>query len=139
MNTFPLRLFAATAAVLIASVIIAASVLLVGYVSYVALTGVTGPAVAGLLTALGGCAFAAAIVLVARRLLPSRGPMARPVPRGEQLAVNDRQLAELGGVLGSALAAFVRARPYEAAAGSLVTGFALGASPRLRALLRDLM
>lgn len=142
MSGFPVRMAVALVAALIASILAAASLILAGAVFYEALLGIATPAVAGIVTSFVGLAVAAGVMLIGRAVMTGgRDTATRSAKQAamDGLSSQDKMIAELGGLVGAELAALIRSHPHETAAGSLAAGFALGASPRLRGFLRNLL
>lgn len=104
--------------------------------AYLALLEVTAPWLAALATGAGALLLALLIVLAARLLARAKRA---PAPRREEPGAAQRLAGELGGILGVELGAATRAHAPTVLAVSLLAGVAVGASPRLRRLLLDLV
>jgi hypothetical protein len=140
--------YVAQAVVLSASLLLAAILLVVGVgffgaAVYFALREEFSQPIAALLTGVCGVLLAAIVVLAG--LLISRATRSasrrKEVLRAEQPApANVRGIAaDLGIVAGEEFAKLARTHAYGTLAASLVAGIAVGASPGLRRLLRDLL
>jgi hypothetical protein len=106
------------------------------FAGYQALLEVAPPPLAALGTGL--VALAAAVLLVAVGRAAVRGARP-PAPQGEQNAGSiEHAAAEMGGLAGAQMASLARANPLSAMAVSLLAGFAVGLSPRLRKTLLDI-
>ena len=109
---------------------------------YFALGALLAPPMAALATGL--CLlFAAAVVILLGRLgarLLGTSRRQRHSRRASTASKGARGgAADLGDLVGEQFAAFARARPHSTVVASLLAGFAVGASPGLRRLLRDLI
>jgi hypothetical protein len=143
MGNFSLRLTIMIVSIFVASLIAGGVVALLGGTLYIALRDATTPLVAGLITAAAGLTTAFG-VMVGGHILSRRnsGSQPRSLFSGQNLSnLSDKEklLADLGGLAGMELVALIRSRPRETVAASLLAGFALGASPRLRGLLRSFL
>jgi hypothetical protein len=126
------------AALLIAAILIVVAVGFCGAALYFALREALTPAMAALATGLTGLVLALVIVLIGRLA----GCMIAKSKRRQQAArpAGARGLAaDLGLIAGEELAALARSHTHATLAASLVAGIAVGASPGLRRLLRDLL
>ncbi|TVR82481.1 MAG: hypothetical protein EA405_06820 [Rhodospirillales bacterium] len=122
--------------ILIALVILVAGIGMLGAAIYLAVTTVAPPATAALVTGLA--ALAAAIVFAASAALIAGGGRRRRPRRDEkEAALGNDAAAELGRLAGARVHAALRTRPWVGPAVALAAGFAYGASPALRRLLRD--
>jgi divalent metal cation (Fe/Co/Zn/Cd) transporter len=133
------RLAATIASFLAATLVVIAAFGFLCYAAYLALLEIASPPLAALGAGLGALAFAILIVLVGR--LPGRARRNRARRRDTDEDAGDaRTLAgELGGTLGVQLGAVTRAHTPTVLTVSLLAGVAVGASPRLRKLLLDLV
>ena len=138
-----LQTYIAQAAVAAVSILLAAVLLIVGAgffaaSAYFAFCLVLKPPLAALVTGLAALLVACASFLLgqlARKML-GRSRRRRLAARAPE---STRGLAAaLGGLAGEELAALARSHVGGTLAASLVAGFAFGASPSLRRLLRDL-
>jgi hypothetical protein len=124
-------LMAATIVLLVAAAFLAGAL-------FLALRDVMSGPLAALVTGLAGVLVAALIALVGgltmRRSKPARAEGQSRAPVEAQ-----RLAGELGGIIGEEMASLARTHARGTAIASLLAGFAVGASPRLRRLLRDLL
>ena len=89
-------------------------------------------------TALAAFLFAAIVLLIARGVCAIA--VRRTRRKGNRNSIDASRLAALfGDTLGSEFAAFAAAHPETTAIGSLLSGFAVGASPGMRRTLRDVI
>lgn len=122
------RLAIALTAFLTAAVVVIVAVAFLCFAFYLSLVDHLSPPIAALLTAGGALLLAVVIVLLGRGL----SALMRGRKRGDGWA------GIFGGVIGEELAARAAGHPRSTLLASLLSGFALGASPELRHLLRDL-
>lgn len=137
MNAFWVRITVVSACILVASTAVAALVVYLGTMGYLALRELTTPGFAGAMIVLGGVTVVAVALTTAHLTLrhiaqPARA--AAPPPGGDE-----RLLTEIASLLGGELADLIRAKPYASAAASLAAGFAVGAVPELRGALSHLI
>jgi membrane protein implicated in regulation of membrane protease activity len=132
IDQFLTRLAVTIAAFFAATLVGAAALAFFAYAAYLALVGAVAPPLAALCTGLGAVLLAFLIVIAARVL--ARGKRA-PAPRHEQAGDAHRLAGELGSQLGS----LTRTHKGPVLAASLLAGVAVGASPRLRRVLLDLI
>jgi hypothetical protein len=141
MQTYVSRLLVALAALLAALAILLVALIFLCGALYMALLGVTTPPLAALAT--GGAALLTAIlVLLVARFggAPTRRVRQVNPPRRPDAPGGDEGLATaFGSLLGEQLVGLARQHAKSTVLGSLVAGLALGASPELRGLLRDLL
>lgn len=126
-------MLAALAAVLVALGFLCAA-------AYLALLDVFSPATAALLTGLGAIVLAL-LILAAGRAALRPGARRRRAAESAEAGPGDAATGagELAGALGERLATIARANPKATLFASLVAGFAVGVSPRLRKALIDLL
>jgi hypothetical protein len=136
INQFLTRLATSIASILAATLVVVAALGFLCGAAYLALLEVTTPALAALGTGMGALLFAVLIVMAGRLL--AHGKRAKP-QRSEAAGDAQRLAGELGGIIGVQLGAATRAHAPTVLAASLLAGFAVGASPRLRKLLLDLV
>jgi hypothetical protein len=139
MSSLLFRLSVMIAAMIAAALVLVVSSLFLFGALYLALLPMTSRPAAALLTGLAGMLLAMMIVLVGR--LPSLLRRRRPARRSDRgLSADPAQLiAELGRILGAEASAQAKSHPVQSIVGSLVAGFAVGASPELRAQLGSLL
>jgi hypothetical protein len=126
-------------ALLIAAILVVVGVGFLGAAVYFALCLVLTPPMAALATAL--CVLVAAIVVILIGRLVGRmlGKSVRRRPATRTPAGARGIAADLGILAGGEIAALVRSHALGTLLASLVAGFAVGASPGLRRLLRELV
>ena len=110
--------------------------------AYFALLNVASPAIAALVTGLGALVFAVLIVMAGRLLSRRKRAASRRQDRGEAdegLGKRERTAGELSGLLGAEIASVARSNMRGTLLASLIAGFAIGASTRLRKILLDLI
>jgi len=103
---------------------------------YLALSASFTAPVAAVLTAACGLAVAVIAAIIGRALLRLPRAGGRGAPRGSD---ERRLVADLGALMGEEIATLARTHARGTLIASLVAGFAVGASPRLRRLLRTLL
>ena len=141
IERFLVRL-AATMAMFVAALLVVAGALvfLLG-AAYLALLDVVSPPLAALATGLGALTFAGLIVVAGRAF--ARGKRAPQRQRASTANADtggmEQQAAELAGLLGADIASLARTHTRSTLAVSLVAGFAVGVSPRLRKALLDIV
>jgi hypothetical protein len=131
MERMFIRLAITIAALLTAALVVIVALGFLGLACYLALLEHLTPPMAALATAGAALLLAAVIVLIGRAIGVLVKPRARR-GRGGGLA------SELGTLLGAEFSTRLAEHPYQTLIASLLSGFALGASPDLRRLLRDL-
>lgn len=99
---------------------------------YLALVPILAPPVAALATA-GAALLIAGLIMLTGRLLARRPAAVAGAADANRLA------AEIGTALGGEAASLASTHPRGTLVGSLLLGFAVGASPKLRSTLRDLL
>ncbi len=119
----------AVAAVLALALLLAGFVLLITLAVFQLASGVVTPPVATLLTSMFLLLLILAIVAV--MVACSRNIRTRPMFEGEADAIGLLALTA-----GRELSGLLRSRPYVGGLGTLVAGFAVGASPELRNALK---
>lgn len=140
IDQFLKRLATTIASLLAATILVLAALGFLGYAAYLALLSAVSPPLAALITGIGAVVLAGLIVMVGSSLF--RGRRERPRPRDSGAGGEDaagRMAGELGGVLAAQLGTLTRSHSGPVLAASLAAGFAVGASPRLRKVLLDLM
>jgi hypothetical protein len=142
IDQFLKRLATTIASLLAATILVLAALGFLGYAAYLALLGAVSPPLAALITGVGAVVLAGLIVIVGSSLF--RGGRAKPRRRdkgadGEGADAAGRMAGELGGVLAAQLGTLTRSHSGPVLAASLAAGFAVGASPRLRKVMLDLM
>ena len=124
-----------------ASLVIATFVVIAGFIAlwaavYLALVQNFAPPVAALLTGIGALIFAV-LVVIAGAWLARQQTATRPHSSQSQEA--NLAAVELGRMLGNQLHSLTRSDAQGAAVAALLAGFAVGASPRFRDFLRDVV
>jgi hypothetical protein len=135
MHQFLSRVTIWSAAAIAAVIFVATAVLFLGAALYLALVPVMAPQFAALLVGLAGFLIAGLIVLIARmtsRRAPSRSTDASGIGDINRVA------AALGDLAARELTSETQAHPYRAFGVALFAGLAVGISPELRKILRDL-
>lgn len=125
-----------TIALLVASIGLAAMVIFLGFALYLWMAMFAAPPVAALLSAAVSLLFALIVILIAR-LVTSAMERARK-RREAELGVWGPAMA-FGALMGKEFLNLSEKNKRAAILASLLAGLAIGASPRLRALLRDLV
>ncbi len=140
MHRICAQIIVTLAAALAAMIILAAAILFLCAALYLALRGVTTPPLAALGTG-GAALLGALIVLLSARLAmaPRKGRRRPGRDQARPASGEDRMAAALAGMLGEEFVALARQHAKETVLGSFLAGIAFGASPGLRALLRDLI
>lgn len=137
IDRFLTRLAAAMASLFVALLVFVAALGFFAYAAYLALLGALSPPLAALVTG-AGAVLVAILILAAARVL-TRARRAPVGPCGGDRAAAERLAGEIGGTLGVELGALTRSHKGPVLAASLLAGVAVGASPRLRGLLLDLV
>ena len=142
IDRFLMRLATTIASFFAALLVVAAALVFLFGAAYLALLDVVSPPLAALATGLGALVFAFSIVVGGRAL--SRGKRARSLRRAgsdddESAGGVEKQAAEIAGILGVEIASLARTHTKSTLAVSLAAGFAVGASPRLRKALLDIV
>ncbi len=132
MHSLGLRLIIGFASIIVVTFLLTASVGLLGFVAYGALRDATSPMAAGLIMGVAGLVTSIVIVLGGKAL--ASGARKQPDSSGPA-----RSAGDIGGFMVQEIGAFIRARPRETLFASLAIGVLLGASPRLRKALLDLL
>lgn len=139
IDQFLTRLAATVASIAVAMLVIVAALGFLSYAAYLALLGVLSPPLAALATGAGAILVAILIVAAARVLTrPKRAPAVRG-SCADDVTSAERLAGEIGGKLGEQLGALTRSHKGPVLAASLLAGVAVGASPRLRNALLDLV
>jgi hypothetical protein len=125
------RLAIAIAALLTATVVVIIAIGFLGFAVYLALLEHLSPPSAALVTAGVALLLAGLIILLGRAI----GALVR---RRARRSGSGGWAGALGSLLGEEFAARAAAHPHSTVVASLLSGFAVGASPDLRHLLRDL-
>jgi hypothetical protein len=136
IDQFLMRLATTIATILAATLVVIAALGFLCGAAYLALREVAAPWLAALATGVGALLFAVLIVMAGRLLARGTRVRARPC---EGPGDAQRLAGELGGILGVELGAATRAHAPTVLMVSLLAGVAVGASPRLRKLLLDLV
>jgi hypothetical protein len=139
VQRFLSRVALSMAAAIAAIIFVAASVVFLGAALYLSLVPIMPAPFAALVVGLTGLLIAGLIILVAR-LTSRRGPAGGETGAtdpGRTGDVNDIATA-LGGLAAQELTSRAQAHPFRAFGIALVTGLAVGLSPELRKILRDL-
>jgi hypothetical protein len=142
IDRFLMRLATTMASLFAALLVVAAALVFLLGAAYLALLEVASPPLAALATGLGALVFAVSIVIAGRALSRGRRAPARRRASGsedEDLGGYEKQASELAGMLGVDIASLARTHTRSTLAVSLVAGFAVGASPRLRKALLDIV
>ncbi len=129
MEQFLTRLAIAVASFLTATFVVIIAAGFLCFAAYLALLDHFSAPAAALVTAGSALFLALLVILVGRAIAALIRSRARR---------SGGWAGELGGVLGAAFAARAAAHPHSTLIASLLSGFALGASPDLRHVLRDL-
>jgi hypothetical protein len=141
IDQFLARLATTIASFFVATLVATAALGFLCGAAYLALLDLVSPPLAALATGLGALVLAVLIVQIARLWSRGKGASGRRrrarSERGEGSA--EETAAEIGGILGAQLAALTRSHTRSTLAVSLLAGFAVGASPRLRKVLLDLV
>ena len=107
---------------------------------WLALCGVLSASLAALVTGAAAVVAAALVAAIwyASRARPS-APERVPSADGNEGGIESQLAARLAALAGRGAASYVGAHPGRAALGALAAGFVVGASPQLRATLRDIL
>ncbi len=135
MHQFLSRVTIWSAAAIAAFIFVATAVLFLGAALYLALIPIMAPQFAALLVGVAGFAIAGLIILVARitsRRAPTRSTDASGTGDINQVA------AALGDLAARELTSETQAHPYRAFGVALFAGLAVGISPELRKIVRDM-
>lgn len=134
MNALWLRFTIATALLVAVAVIIAALLVFVGVVSYLAMRDAVSPAFAAVMTGFATLILLAGLTLaIYTALKPLRLMAKRYADPREKL------LADITGIIGGQLGPTIREHPYQSALVSLAAGFSVGAMPELRDILTKML
>jgi hypothetical protein len=139
IDQFLTRLAATMASLVVAMLVLVAALGYLAYAAYLALLGVLSPPLAALTTGAGAILVAFLIVALARVLTRPKRARARRRDGADEADAAERLAGEIGGKLGEQIGALTRAHKGPVLAASLLAGVAVGASPRLRGALLDLM
>jgi hypothetical protein len=131
MERIFIRLAITIAALLTAAFVVVIALGFLGLACYLALLERLTPPMAALATAGAALLLAVLIFLIGRAI----GALVKP--RAARRGAGGGLAGELGTFLGAEFGTRLTARPYQTLIALLVSGFALGASPNLRRLLRD--
>lgn len=137
IDQFMRRLAATMASLVVAMLVLVAALGFLAYAAYLALLGVLSPPLAALATGVGAILVAFLIVVLVRAL--TRPRRARSPRRDDDAGATERLAGELGGKLGEQIGALTRSHKGPVIAASLLAGVAVGASPRLRGVLMNLV
>jgi hypothetical protein len=136
MDRIAFRVAVAAVAMMTSALIIAATVVLLAVLSYVALKDVHSASVAVLLPAVG--LFAAAVGIFYGGMAIGRRQFRSLVPSSS--VVGEKALAEgVGRLVGSGIVEAIQANPRISIAAALVAGLAFGSTPDLRDTLRRML
>ena len=138
IEQFLTRLAATMASLVVALLVVLAALGFFAYAAYLALLGVLSPPLAALATGGGAIVVAFLIVAAARGFARARGASPRRVRADDTLSA-ERLAGEIGGKFGEQIGALTRSHKGPVLAASLLAGVAVGASPRLRGLLMNLV
>lgn len=134
MNALWLRLTIATALLVAVAVIIAALLVFVGVVSYLAMRDAVSPTFAAVMTGFATLILLAGLALaIYSALKPLRQMGKRFSNPGEKL------IADITSIIGGQLGPTIREHPYQSALVSLAAGFSVGAVPELRDILTKML
>ena len=139
IDQFLTRLAATFAAIFAATLVVITALGYLAYAAYLALLGAISPPLAALVTGVGAILVALLIVVAARVLTRGKRAPARRRDGADDIGGAQRLAGELGGQLGEQLGSLTRSHKGPVLAASLLAGVAVGASPRLRGALLDLM
>ena len=129
VNHLLLRVALSLTAVIAAAVILGGVLVFLGALTYFGLAEAMPVPAAAVLTTIAALIVVAIILAGGYRIARGRRPG----------VFNEDSLAnELGRILGADVGEMVRKHPHQTLLGSLAAGFAVGASPRLREILRTL-
>lgn len=107
--------------------------------AYLAIVEISSPTIAALATGAAALVIAGLIALLARARM-RRGALAAALEERPELQPSQGEFAaELGLLLGSQATSWIRSHALGAATLALIAGFVVGASPGLRAVLRQLV
>jgi hypothetical protein len=123
------------AAFLVAALMVVAAGGFFGAALYFGLCGYFSPPIAALLTGVSGLVLALLVIVAGRMVARGIGRSARR----QGAAAPGGLAADLGMLAGERAASLARSHPGGTLAASLAAGFAVGASPNLRRLLRELL
>lgn len=133
------RLAIAFVCILVAALLAASALGLLGAALYLELLTLVVPPVAAALTAAAALLLAFLVLLVGRAVNGRRAGSPSRTGRGAGMAAPLGAAGLLGEEVGQAAGAFTRAHADKAIVAALVAGFALGLSPRLRRSLWRLL
>ncbi len=137
IEQFLTRLAATMASLVVAMLVFVAALAFLAYAAYLALLGVLSPPLAALATG-AGAIFAAFLIVALARVL-TRPRRARRRERADDTLSAERLAGEIGGKLSEQIGALTRTHKGPVLAASLLAGVAVGASPRLRGALLNLV
>ncbi|TAL03260.1 MAG: hypothetical protein EPO08_04740 [Rhodospirillaceae bacterium] len=138
MNLTLFRLAIALASIFVASLIVAGAVVALGGFSYVALLNVM-PAPAAAFISILACLLAAVIIIIGGQWAIGHRctPPKSDTNENARNQLEDGAILEaLGGLAGKEAADLIREYPQASSLAALAAGFAVGAHPELRDLLR---
>ena len=138
MERYFARLAISTASLLIAAVIAVAAIVALWGAVYLALLQTFTPAIAALLTGIGALLFCVLIVLLGNWFARMQ-TAPHHAKRSSQYYVANEAAVELGRLLGNQLYCLTQSEAQGATVAALVAGFAVGASPRLRSFLEEIL
>ena len=141
MNPALFRLAISMASVLVASLVVVAAIVALGAFSYVALLSVMPAPIAALVTILAGLIAAVVIVVGGQWLLRRNYETSKAgTARGHRKQTEAESiLEELGAFASKEATDLIRKHPQAGALAALAAGFAVGATPELRDILRRLI
>jgi hypothetical protein len=134
MNALWLRLTIATALLVAVAVILAALMVFLGVVGYLAMRDAVSPTFAAVMTGFATLILLAALALAIYTALKPLRSMAKRFadPRGQLLS-------DITGLVSGQLGSTMREHPYQSALVSLAAGFSVGAVPELRDILTKML
>jgi hypothetical protein len=135
MHQFLSRVTIWSAAAVAALIFVAAAVLFLGAALYLALLPIMVPPFAAFVVGVAGFVIAGLIILVAR-MTSQRAPT-RSTDAGRTGDIN-QVAAALGDLAARELTSETQAHPFRAFGVALIAGLAVGISPELRKIVRDL-
>lgn len=140
MQRFLSRVAISLAAAVAAIIFAAASVIFLGAALYLSLVPIMPAPFAALVVGVTGLVLAGLIILVAR-MASRRRPAAPGIGAADPSRASDFNdiTATLGGLAARELTARTQAHPYRAFGIALLAGLAVGISPELRNILKDVL
>jgi hypothetical protein len=139
MSSLAARFAATIAALLLAAIIVAVALGFLAFGVYLNLMELMSAHAAAFATAIAALFLAIIVLLIARGVCDLAARHRGREKSDRSRADASRLAAFLGDALGGEFAAVAAAHPGTTVIGSLVSGFAVGASPAMRHALRDLI